>query len=382
MRYSHASRNVHLFVFILIILCGNFACQAPQSSREPVPAKAYAVWPLGPFVKANDLNPILGPKSSTLFACPIQGKAVAWEAKDVFNPAVVVREDSIWMLYRAEDSLGQYGGTSRIGLAFSTDGLNFQRYLYPVLYPSLDPARDFEWEGGCEDPRVVQDSAGNYWMTYTAYDGETARLCIASSPDLLRWVKYGPVFMRIEAGKYLDLWSKSGAIVCRRQGDQMIATRINGKYWMYWGDTEMFMATSEDLISWTPLMDETGKFIAAFGPRAGKFDSRLVEPGPPPFLTDSGIVLLYNGMNLPHASGGDPNLPEGMYASGQALLDPRDPSRLLRRTPSYFLRPDQPYETEGQVNQVVFIEGLAFLGDRAFLYYGTADTKIGVAYRP
>lgn len=382
MQYFHASRNASLIHFFLLFAAYLMSCQTPAPTTEEIPNQEHSIWPLGPFTKANELNPILAPKANTLFACPIQGKAVAWEAKDVFNPAAIVRDDTIWMLYRAEDTLGQYGGTSRIGLAYSTDGLSFERYLYPVLYPKLDPARDLEWEGGCEDPRVVQDSAGNYWMTYTAYDGQTARLCIASSPDLLRWVKYGPVFMRTEQGKYMDLWSKSGAIVCRRQGDQMIATRINGKYWMYWGDTEMFVATSQDLISWRPLMDQEGKFIAAFGPRAGKFDSRLVEPGPPPFLTDSGIVLLYNGMNLPHAQGGDPQLPEGMYASGQALLDPTAPSQLLRRTPSYFLRPDQAYETEGQVNQVVFIEGLAFLGDRAFLYYGTADSKIGVAYRP
>ncbi len=382
MLYFYASRNATSSLFFLLILGCLLSCQSPAPAEEEIPPKEYAVWPLGPFVKANDQNPILEPKGNTLFACPIRGKAVAWEAKDVFNPAAVVREDTIWMLYRAEDTLGIHGGTSRIGLAYSTDGISFERFLYPVLYPSLDPARDLEWEGGCEDPRVVQDSAGNYWMTYTAYDGETARLCIASSPDLLRWVKYGPVFMRTDEGKYMDLWSKSGSIICRRVGDQMIATRIEGKYWMYWGDTEMFVATSDDLISWRPLMDEAGKFISAFGPRQGKFDSRLVEPGPPAFISDSGIVLLYNGMNLPHAEGGDPNLPEGMYASGQALLDPADPSRLLRRTASFFLRPDQPYETEGQVNQVVFIEGLAFLGDRAFLYYGTADSKIGVAYRP
>ncbi|MEL6842109.1 MAG: glycoside hydrolase family 130 protein [Bacteroidota bacterium] len=383
-----ASRNA--CTFLLAPLLFFVSCQSTsspqQASASPSPVQAVpqspaSVFPLGPFVKANDLNPILAPRGITMFACPIRQQAVAWEVKDVFNPATIVRDDTVWMLYRAEDTLGQHGGTSRIGLAYSADGLHFERLLYPVLYPSIDPAQKLEWDGGCEDPRLVQDSAENYWMTYTAYDGETARLSIASSPDLRRWVKYGPVFMRIEDGKYMDLWSKSGAIVCRKEGNQMIATRIQGKYWMYWGDTQMFLATSEDLISWTPLMDEQGEFIAAFGPRPGKFDSRLVEPGPPPFLTDSGIVLLYNGMNLPHREGGDPSLAEGAYASGQALLSADDPSQLLRRTPGPFLQPDQPYEIEGQVNQVVFIEGLAFLENSAFLYYGTADSKIGVAYR-
>jgi predicted GH43/DUF377 family glycosyl hydrolase len=356
-----------------ITICLLIACQASEPSN-PTPT-----WTLGPFTKVDSVNPILEPRSFNQFACPIRGKALAWEAKDVFNPAALVRDDTVWMLYRAEDEIGQYGGTSRIGLAYSTDGLHFRRFLHPVLFPSGDSMMVYEWEGGCEDPRVVEDDDGTYWMTYTAYDGKTARLLLASSPDLWRWQKHGPVFARAENGKYLDLWSKSGSIVCRREGSRMIATRIDGRYWMYWGDTKMFVATSEDLVNWTPLTDEQGELLSAFGPRSGMFDSRLVEPGPPAFVTDSGIVLLYNGMNLDE--GGDPNLPPGMYTSGQALLDVNDPARLLDRTDQCFLRPETPYEISGQVNQVVFIEGLAFHQGKAFLYYGTADSKIAVAVR-
>ena len=114
--------------------------------------------------------------------------------------------------------------------------------------------------------------------------------------------------------------------------------------------------------------------------RQGKFDSDLVESGPPAMLTDQGIRLIYNSRNVPAI--GDKSLPEGTYTAAQALFDKDDPSQLLQRTDTYFMRPEQPYETTGQVNQVVFLEGLARLKGNWFLYYGTADSKIAVATRP
>jgi len=97
-------------------------------------------------------------------------------------------------------------------------------------------------------------------------------------------------------------------------------------------------------------------------------------------LTDQGIRLIYNSRNVPAI--GDKALPEGTYTAAQALFDKDDPSRLLRRTDTYFMRPDKPYEKTGQVNQVVFLEGLARFKSTWFLYYGTADSKIAVATRP
>ncbi|HEX9956232.1 MAG TPA: glycosidase, partial [Fibrella sp.] len=93
-----------------------------------------------------------------------------------------------------------------------------------------------------------------------------------------------------------------------------------------------------------------------------------------------GIVLIYNGMN--DAKLGDPALPEGAYTGGQLLFDSNDPATLLDRSDSYFIKPDQPYETHGQINQVVFLEGMVSFKGRWFLYYGTADSKIGVAVAP
>jgi predicted GH43/DUF377 family glycosyl hydrolase len=65
---------------------------------------------------------------------PLQQQSLAWEAKDVFNPTAIVKDDKIHLLYRAEDSEGSFAGTSRIGLAISTDGLHFERMPRPIFY--------------------------------------------------------------------------------------------------------------------------------------------------------------------------------------------------------------------------------------------------------
>jgi beta-1,2-mannosidase len=377
------------FLFLCLLL---HSCTNQQRSAS---VSQFSAWALLPFGKVDSVNPVLSAEPSLVFTCPIRQQVVKWAEKDVFNPATVVRHDTLFLLFRAEDSIGRFAGTSRIGLAYSTDGLHFTPYPEPVLYPQEDVFKKWEWEGGCEDPRVVQDEKGTYYMTYTSYDGDKARLLVASSPDLVHWTKHGPAFSQAHSGKYENFWSKSGAIVSRYEGENIIATKVNGKYWMYWGDQNIWAATSNDLVNWTPVVDSTQRLTdmelrgiaknapelkVVFGPRRGKFDSDLVEPGPPALLTDSGIVLIYNSRNIP--SLGDPTLPEGTYAAGQILMDRNDPTRVLDRLPQYFMRPDRPYEISGQVNHVCFVEGLVRFHDHWHLYYGTADSKIAVAVKP
>jgi predicted GH43/DUF377 family glycosyl hydrolase len=362
-------KSVWAFCLTLTLLAFVLSHCSPPDHRNEF--EQDSTWALLPFKKINEANPILQ-ASDGMFICPVLKQEVKWEEKDVFNPTAVVRNGAIYLFYRAEDTIGKYNGTSRIGLAIGSDGIHFTRMKEPILYPAEDFMKVYEWEGGMEDPRIIESESGIYIMTYTAYDGKVARLCLASSFDLLNWVKQGPVFK----GKYLDQWSKSGAIVGKQKGNQVIAEKINGKYWMYFGDTDLFMATSDDLIQWEPV-EEDGKLKSVLKPRKGFFDSRLVESGPYALATEKGILLLYNGMNSD--TEGDPELPKGAYCSGQALFSSTDPTLLIDRLDHYFLKPDQPYETEGQVNQVCFIEGLVPLNGKWFLYYGTADSKIGVA---
>ena len=323
---------------------------APAADKDPISiTNEDSSWALLPFIKVDAANPVLGPGIGR-FVDPILKKEIKWEEKDVFNPAIVVRGDTLIMLYRAEDSIGKYAGTSRIGLAKSIDGIHFIRMPEPVFYPGNDAQKKYEWEGGCEDPRVVEDSAGVYYIMYTAYDGDKARLLVASSKDLLHWTKYGPAFSKAYNGKYLNQWSKSGSVVSVYKDGKITAVKINGKYWMYWGDVNIGAAFSDDLINWTPVEMNTGEkppialrhnavetpdLKIVLGPRPKKFDSDIVEPGPPAMLTDKGILLIYNGRNVP--SIGDSSLAEGTYSAGQALLDKNDPTKVLQRQEKLFL---------------------------------------------
>ncbi|MBS1666855.1 MAG: glycosidase [Bacteroidetes bacterium] len=382
---------VYFLLFVLgFTLC---SCNNLDKNKATEQKMADSSWALIPFVKADSVNPILSPGNGS-FICPIRNEKVLWEEKDVFNPAIVVKDGKIFMLYRAQAKTGKPDGTSRIGLAESSDGFHFTRREEPVLFPANDDEKKYEWQGGCEDPRVVEDSSGTYYMTYTAFDGKMARLLVASSTDLIHWKKWGAAFAKAYNGKYIDKWSKSGSIVSKYVDGKIIATKINGKYWMYWGDQNIWAATSDDLINWAPVemqanekppIDLRGQALnmpqlkIVVPTRQKKFDSDLVESGPPAMLTNQGIVLIYNSRNIP--SIGDSSLTEGTYTASQVLLDKNDPTKILERMDNYFIKPDKPYEISGQVNHVCFVEGLAQFKGKWFLYYGTADSKIAVAVK-
>lgn len=376
----------------MFYIYGLYNSSTPATDNQPgTSAKQKHDWAMLGFIKADSVNPVLTPGTNS-FIDPITKKNILWEEKDVFNPAVVVKDGKVYMLYRAQDKIGLPGGTSRIGLAVSNDGLHFTRSPAPVLYPDNDAYKQMEWQGGCEDPRVVEDEHGTYYMLYTAYDGKVARLLVASSKDLTHWTKHGHAFAKSLNGRYVNKWSKSGSIVSRYENEKIIATKVNGKYWMYWGDLFIWAATSDDLINWSPVEMQPGEKPVAtlkgqalnmpnlkivIPTRNKKFDSDLVEPGPPAMITDKGILLIYNSRNI--SSIGDTALVEGTYAAGQVLLDKNDPAKIIDRLNNYFIKPDKPYEITGQVNQVCFLEGLVHFEGKWFLYYGTADSKIAAA---
>ena len=345
------------------------------------PSSRDTAWMFGPFIKPIAGNPVLAPSSVATFRSPMGDSVVRWEAYATFNPAAVVRGGRVHVLYRAEDSSAAAtigGQTSRLGLAESADGVRFTRRPTPVLYPDRDAQARYEWTGGVEDPRVVETDDGRYVLTYTQWNRDVPRLAVATSRDLVAWTKHGPAFAIADSGKYRNLESKSGAILCRVQGDHLVATRVNGTYWMYFNVPSLMVATSTNLLDWTVLEDADARPLRVLSPRPGYFDSWLVEGGPPAVLTARGIVLLYNAGNDRHY--GDPTVPNRTYTAGQALFDARNPVRLLARTDAPFIRPTEPYEKSGQyVEGTTFVEGLVPFGGRWLLYYGTADSRVGVA---
>ncbi len=346
------------------------------TSALPLAGFSSTEWQLGPFERVDAANPILTPSSDSVFYCPIQKRDIRWEAEHIFNPGAVVREGKVYLFYRAEDDYGAGVGnhTSRLGLAVSHDGIRFERTGSPILFPDSDEQSIYEFPGGCEDPRIVETEEGTYVMMYTQWNRQVAVLGVATSDDLVHWKKCGYAF----EGSSGRRWSKSGSIVCRVEGDRLIATKIQGKYWMYWGEGQIYAAVSEDLISWEILRDEDRMPLVVLEPRLGKFDSLLVEAGPTAIVTDEGILLLYNGKNS--LVKGDPLVTPFAYSAGQVLLDLTDPTQVLSRSENYFLTPERAYERDGQYQGgTVFIQGLVHFQNRWFLYYGTADSAIGVA---
>ena len=319
----------------MLVTVSSLAAAGFPGRAKPAPKLPFLAW------SRVSNEPILSPEGAT------------WEAAGTFNPAVVFHDGKFVMLYRAQDR----AGTSRLGYAVSSDGMHFTRRPEPVLVPETE----YEKDGGVEDPRL-QKFGDTYYLTYTGYNKKDAQLCLATSHDLLHWERKG-VILPAYRGNWNKGWTKSGAIV---------PERIDGKYWMYWLGTaadrtdQMGLSWSTDLLHWTEATE-----TPVLAKRPGKFDSRVVEPGPPPVLTEQGMVLIYNGA--------DDKL---VYRTGVAIFDATDPRKVLYRSDAPIFSPEKEWEKVGQVPNVVFVEGLLGQKERWLFYYGGADKYVGVAEAP
>lgn len=331
---------IKYWVVALLVLNTTFeaAAQTKTLTKENTEVSATEKsWMIGPFERPENAQPIIQRDTTATFNDPMSGEEVLWQSMAAFNPAVIVKDGKINVLYRAEqdrhtDTIG--GHTSRIGLATSEDGYNYERAEEPIFYPDNDDQKEFEWTGGTEDPRIVENEDGTYILTYTQWNRKTPRLALATSKDLKNWAKHGPVFQDFKDGKYHNMDTKSGAIVTQLKDGKLVAAKINGKYYMYFGVPHIWLATSTDLVNWEPVEDYAGNLAPVLNPRPGYFDSWLVEAGAPPVLTENGIVVLYNAGNSKNI--GVEDLGNRIYTGGQALFDANEPWKLLDRT-------DKPY---------------------------------------
>lgn len=289
---------------------------------------------------------------------PLLRPSPPWAGKGLFNPTAVKMGDKTILLFRATDERG----ISRIGYAESFDGKQFVVDKEPVLSPEAD----YEKGGGVEDPRVVLID-NLFYLTYTGYNGHDAQLCLAISRDLKHWDRKG-VIMPAYKGKWNTQWTKSGAIVPQK---------INGKWWMYYMGTskgpdgvvrdKMGVAVSGDLMTWSDASDRPVLDV-----RTGAFDSRVMEPGPTPIVTRSGILLLYNGA--------DDHL---VYRPAWVLFDLHDPAKVIARAKAPFIEPKLEWERVGVVPNVIFLEGAVLNSQPGAWpidltgYYGAADKYIG-----
>ncbi len=366
-------------LFYAVAIAAISACGDAEKKECPTTTPD---WTLGGFERPEGINPVISPDSTTTFLDPMSGKMVRWEENDTFNPGAVVKDDTIFVLYRAEDKYGIGIGfrTSRLGLAYSTDGLHFTRDKTPVLFPDEDTQKAYEWPGGIEDPRVAVTEDGTFVVFYTQWNRDVPRLGVATSKDLRNWTKHGPIFAKSTYTKMMDMPHKSASIVTTLKNDKLVIDKVNGKYWMYWGEHGVKGATSDNLIDWEPVLDEQGELATFINVRKGYFDSALTECGPPAIKTDKGILLLYNGKNHDGQEQADPRFTLGTYSAGQVLFDANDPTKVIERLDTPFKRPMEDFEKSGQyVDGTVFIQGLAYYKSKWFLYYGCADSKVGVS---
>ena len=322
---------------------------------------------LSAFYKPAE-NPILKADSTLVFYDSLKKQYVKWQRADVFNPAAIVKNGRVYLFTRSEDNpaaiLG--GRTSRIGLAVSDDGIHFKNFPTPVLYPDDSKYKKYDYPGGCEDPRVVERADGRYVMAYTSWNYDVPRLSIAISTDLFHWNKKGPAFATAYHGKFLNMASKSVSMITKMKNGRPVLAKIKGKYWMYWGEHFVNLAWSTNLSDWNPLLDEAGDLRKIMVTRTGKFDSDLTECGPPAIVTDKGRA--------------DPLLPKGTYSVGEVVFDINNIGKIISRTDTCILKPTLQNEVTGQYKAgTVFSEGLVYFKGQWFLYYGTADSFIGVA---
>ena len=322
---------------------------AQHDGQKPLDARPD--WQMGPFVKHP--KPVLSPTPDSRFQCPILGKEVRWEEQNVYNPAAVVRDGKVYLLYRADDKNPalQWGRTCRIGMAYSEDGIHFTRHPTPVLYPDNDPWKKYEWEGGCEDLHIVEGEDGTYYMNYTTWDGHGDTMSVASSRDLIHWTKHGPAFRK---GTPENVGGRSGVVISRLVGDRLIAAKINGKYWMYYTHP-CALAWSDNLIDWT----RAGKSVWGGGREAGAIA----------LLRDDGILLM--------TQGGHHSL--GAWVLRQALIDRNDLKTVLEEQKEPFLYPELEWEKKGFTDPATVANTLVPLKGRWLLYYGAADRCIGLA---
>jgi len=264
-----------------------------------------------------------------------------WESRYVFNPAVIQLGGRVHIFYRAigEDMI------SRIGYASSKDGYQIdERLPNPVFEPAV-PNEKY----GCEDPRLTC-LEGRCIMTYTAY-GEIYQIGITSIPveNILekRWEWEERLF------PFPNVRNKNAVI---------FPSRIDSRYVMLHRlDPEIHIAYSDDLRNW-----DNSKTVMR--PRQGFWDSVKIGAAGPPIELDDGWLLIYHGVDY-----------KKTYRLGAAIFDREDPEKVIYRSKAPILEPTEEYECSGLVPNVVFSCGAILLGGELLIYYGCADTVIGVA---
>ncbi|MFH1305399.1 MAG: hypothetical protein ABIH74_03245 [Candidatus Omnitrophota bacterium] len=296
------------------------------------------------YVKRYKKNPIIAPIAKH-----------PWERKATFNPTAIELDGKIHIIYRAMSD----DNNSTLGYASSKDGFTIDKRLSKPIYV---PREEFELKkvpdgnSGCEDPRIVQ-LGDMLYMCYTAYNGvESPRVALStiSVDDFLKkhWKWSKPILITPPG---ID--DKDACIFPEKINDQyLIIHRIDCQICV---DYATFIKTAPE---------EVTKGIRLMGPRYGMWDSAKIGLAGQPIKTKAGWILFYHGVGE-----------DRYYRLGAALLDLKNPVMIHARTNEAILEPEETYEKEGQVPNVVFPCGHVLRGDTIYHYYGGADSVVAVA---
>lgn len=274
-----------------------------------------------------------------------------YPAHAVFNAAATLLPDGTTLLLcRVEDRRGH----SHLCAARSTNGIDgWVIDSEPTLLPSPVDHPEELW--GIEDPRITfVEELGKYAIAYTAFGRSGPGVALALTSDFRTFERRG-VVMQPE--------DKDAALLPRR---------IDGSFALIHrpvteSGANIWVSLSPDLTNWgthRPLL---------LARKGGWWDANKIGLSPPPIETPEGWLVLYHGVR--HTAAG------ALYRLGVALFERERFERCIARGASWIFGPEEPYECQGDVGNVVFPCGLTIDpdGDTIKLYYGAADTTIALA---
>ncbi|OGH14365.1 MAG: hypothetical protein A2687_01930 [Candidatus Levybacteria bacterium RIFCSPHIGHO2_01_FULL_38_26] len=278
-----------------------------------------------------------------------------WESKATFNPAAVYEKGKVHVVYRAMSQ----DETSSFGYAVSSDGFSIDERLSSPIYI---PTEDFEKKkkpgnSGCEDPRITKID-DRFYMCYTAFDG-------VGVPR----VAFTSIKVQDFLNRQWNSWEKPKIISPPNVDDKdacILPKKIKGGYMIF---HRIEPGIYVDFVS--DLNFSNGKFLRGdmlIRPRKNKWDALKIGICPPPIETKKGWLLLYHGISK-----------DFYYRVGAALLDLNNPLKVITRSEYPILKPEEVYEKEGQVPNVVFPCGAVVVDGELFVYYGAADSVVCVA---
>jgi predicted GH43/DUF377 family glycosyl hydrolase len=311
-----------------------------------------------------------------------------FEHKGVFNPAVIEHNDQLWMLYRATTD----NGISTWGRCLlDTPSSVLERDNEPYIVPT----ESYE-KMGIEDPRIVRIE-DRFYITYTAYDGMTARGALMVSDDLIHFERKGiltPQMTYRDFHQCLDAcdglnrkYQRFSRLFHTRAGEETFLNmqlwdkdvvffprKINGQFaFLHRIYPDIQLVLCDDLMDlsysfWKTYLFTLRDHIVLSGKYT--FESSYIGAGCPPIETAHGWILIYHGVQ---------DTTDGyVYAAGVALLDLNNPTHELSRLAHPLFLPDLIWEKEGNTPHVVFPVSAFIQGDQLYIYYGAADQRIGI----